>query len=114
MDFKHFTLRNAKYTTTFLVWWLQFKAEVFNKPWFTDFWSTTLACFAQHHMSVISILTQAIQDNHAKTKLLRFVSGDDPHLGRRVADGLPATFLPSPMFRSSILNHAIYLPMRRA
>jgi hypothetical protein len=67
-----------------------------------------------HHASVLSILTQVIQDNQAKTKLLRFVSSDDPHRGRRDVDGLLAAFLPSPRFRSAILNHAMYLPMHRA
>jgi hypothetical protein len=38
--------------------------------------STTSTCYAQHH--VMSMLTKIIQDNQAKTKLLRFVSIDDP------------------------------------
>jgi hypothetical protein len=102
---------NAKYPITFLVWWLHFKAEVRNKLWFADSWSPTSTCSAQHHASVMSILTQVIQDNQAKTKLTRFVSSDDPHRGRRDVEGLLAAFLPSPMFRSAILNHAMLLAL---
>jgi hypothetical protein len=36
-DFKHLTLKNARDPTTFLVWWLQFKAEVCNKLGLADF-----------------------------------------------------------------------------
>jgi hypothetical protein len=96
------------------VWWLQFKAEVCNKQGFTDFWSAASTCSAQHHASVLSILSQIILDNQAKTKLLRFLSSDDPQRGRRVVDALLATFLPSPKFRSAILNQAMYRRMQRA
>jgi hypothetical protein len=45
-DFKHLTLRNAKDPTSFLVWWLQFKAEVCNNLGFADFWSPTSTSYA--------------------------------------------------------------------
>jgi hypothetical protein len=41
------------------------------------------------------------------------VSSDDLRHGRRVVDGLLATFLVSPRFRSAILNQATYLQMQR-
>jgi hypothetical protein len=59
-DFKHLTLKNAKDPTAFSIWWIQFKAEVCNKLGFADFWSPTSTCSAQHHVSVLSILTQII------------------------------------------------------
>jgi hypothetical protein len=113
-DFKHLKFMNAKDPTTFLVWWLQFKSEVCNIQELTDFWSPTSNCTPKHHASVLSILTQVIHDYQAKTKLIRFVSSDDPHRDRRAVDGLLATFLRSPRLRFAIMNRAIYLPMQRA
>jgi hypothetical protein len=113
-NFNDLTLLNAKDPTTFIVWWLHFKAVVFNKQGFTEFWTAAATCYAQHHASVLSILSQISQDNQAKTKLLRSLSSDDPQRGRRAVDALLATFLPSPKSRSAILNHAMYLTMQRA
>jgi hypothetical protein len=105
-----FTLRNAMDPTTFLAWWLHFKAEASNKQGFALFWSTSSACYAQHNAKVVLMLTQIIQDDPARTKLTSFVSSDDPHRGRRVVDGLRTVDLPSPRLRSATPSHAMYLP----
>jgi hypothetical protein len=110
-DFKHLTLMNAGDPTTLIVWWLQFKAEVCNNRGFSGFWSAGSTCSAQHNASVLSILSQIIQDNQAKTKVLHFVSNDESQRGRRAVDALLAAFLSSPKFRSAILNQAMYLTM---
>jgi hypothetical protein len=113
-DIKHLTFLNARDPTTFIVWWLQFKAEVCKKQGLTEFWSAASTSSSQHHASVLSTLSQIIQDNQAKTKLLRFVSSADPQRGRRVVDALLADFLPSPRVRTTLLNKAMYLKMQRA
>jgi hypothetical protein len=62
-DLKHLTLRNANDPTTVLVWLLKFKAEVCNTHGFNDFRSSTSACSAQHHASVLSKFAQLIHEN---------------------------------------------------
>jgi hypothetical protein len=59
-DIKPLTLLNAKDPTNFIVWWLQFKVEVYNKQGLTEFWSAASTRYAQHHASVLSILSQII------------------------------------------------------
>jgi hypothetical protein len=105
---------NVRDPTTFIVWLLQFKAEVCYKQGFNEFWSAASTYSAQHYRSVLSILSQIIQDYQAKIKLLRFVSSDDPQRGRRGLDALLATFRPSQKFRSAILNQVMCLRMQQA
>jgi hypothetical protein len=110
-DLKYLTLLNARDPATYIVWWLYFKAEACNKERFTEFWSATSTCSDQHHARIWSILSQIIQDNQAKTKLLRFVSSVNPQCGRRAVDALLNAFLPTPRSRSTLLNQAMYLKM---
>jgi hypothetical protein len=110
-DFKHLTLMNAMDPTTFIVWWLESKAEVCNKQGFVEFWSATSTYSTRNHASVFSLHSQISQNNQAKTKLMYFVSSADPQRGRRVVDALLVAFLPSPRFRYALLIHAMDLTM---
>jgi transcriptional regulator of aromatic amino acid metabolism len=60
------------------------------------------------------MLTQVMQDNKAKTKLMRFVSSDNPHRGRRAVDNLLAAFLLATRLRCAVLNHAMHMLMHRS
>jgi hypothetical protein len=58
---------------------------------FTGLWSAPSTAFAPHHASVLSMLSQIIQNNHTKTKPPRFVSSDYPHRGTRAVEVEPCT-----------------------
>jgi predicted RNA-binding protein YlxR (DUF448 family) len=62
---------------------------------------------------VLPILTQIIQDNQAKTKLLRFVSSDDPFVAVELSRLFWLHFS-SPEVLFCYIKHAMYKPMQRS